>query len=99
MLATRPSQSPDALEERVASLLQAYDAQGNHRTGTEVDNTSARWLADQVQRLGIEPSLEPFALNRVDPQSAYVRIGDHRLHGVPRFHAAITTADRVPLRF
>ncbi len=28
---------PGALEQRVASLLQAFDAQGNHRTGTAVD--------------------------------------------------------------
>ncbi len=31
----------DGLEQRVAAVIQAYDAQGNHRTGTEVDNASA----------------------------------------------------------
>ena len=36
--------SPDALEQRIAEVMQAYDAQGNHRTGTEVDNASAEWL-------------------------------------------------------
>jgi len=38
--------SVDALEQRVASVIQAYDSQGNHRTGTEVDNASAEWLAN-----------------------------------------------------
>src|SRR5215471_16505865 len=55
-----------ALEERIADVLAAYDAQGNHRTGTSVDNASAQWLARQVQQSGAEPELEPFALSRVD---------------------------------
>jgi len=38
--------SGGALEQRVASVLQAFDAQGNHRTGTAVDTASAEWLAD-----------------------------------------------------
>jgi len=36
---------PATLEQRIASSLQAYDFQGNHRTGTAVDNASAEWLA------------------------------------------------------
>jgi hypothetical protein len=43
---------PDALEQRIAAVIHAYDAQGNHRTGTEVDNASAEWLAEQVRQLG-----------------------------------------------
>jgi hypothetical protein len=87
--------SPDALEQRVARVIQAYDVQGNHRTGTEVDNASAEWLAGQVRQLGLKPSLEPFALSRVDPQLAYVRIADRRIDGVPMFDAGFTTADGV----
>src|SRR5258707_15247769 len=66
--------SSDALEHRIADVIAAFDAQGNHRTGTPVDNASAEWLARQVRQLGAEPELEPFALNRVDPQSSYLRI-------------------------
>jgi hypothetical protein len=76
-------------------VLQAFDAQGNHRTGTAVDRASAEWLAYQVRHLDIEPSLEPFALNRVDPQLTYVRIGNRRIDGVPMFDGAFTTADGV----
>src|SRR5882762_3826598 len=40
--AEQPSQdSRDTLEQRLAAVIQAYDAQGNHRTGTEVDTTSS----------------------------------------------------------
>src|SRR2546425_3042960 len=89
----QPSQiSPDALEQRIARVIQAYDAQGYHRTGTEVDAASAEWLAGQVRQLGLKPSIEAFALNRVDPQAAYVRIGYRRIDGVPMFDAGFTTA-------
>jgi len=84
-----------SLEERVESVLKAYDAQGDHRTGTEVDNASAHWLADQIRRLGIEALLEPFAVSRVDPQRAYARIGDRRIEGVPVFDGAFTSRDGV----
>src|SRR5437879_9554976 len=87
--------SPDALEQRVARVIQAYDAQGNHRTGTEVDNASAEWLASQVRRSGAAASLEPFALSRIDPQSCYLRIADRRIDSVPVFDAGFTGAEGV----
>jgi hypothetical protein len=86
---------PDALEQRVARVIQAYDAQGNHRTGTEVDNASAEWLSDQVRQLGAEPALETFTLNRIDPQSSYLRIAGRRIEGVPVFDAGFTAAEGV----
>ena len=86
---------PDALEQRIAGVVQAYDAQGNHRTGTDVDNASAEWLANQVRQLGAEPLLEPFTLTRVDPQSCYLRIAGRRIDGVPVFDAGFTNAEGV----
>ncbi len=87
--------SPGAVEQRLASVIQAYDAQGNHRTGTEVDKASAEWLANQVRQLGAEPSLEPFTLSRVDPQSCYLRVAGRRIDGVPLFDASFTGAEGV----
>lgn len=87
--------SSDALEQRIADVVAAFDAQGNHRTGTPVDNASAEWLARKVQQLGVEPELEPFALNRVDPQSCYLRIADRRIDGVPLFDASFTDGEGV----
>jgi len=86
---------PGALEQRVASLLQAFDAQGNHRTGTAADNASAEWLAGQVRQSGIEPSHEIFTLSRVDPQLAYARLANRRIDGVPMFDATFTSAEGV----
>ena len=82
--------SSSTVEQRVATVIQAYDAQGNHRTGTEVDRQSGEWLAEEVRRLGAESSLEPFTLSRVDPQSCYVRVGNRRIDGVPLFDAGFT---------
>jgi hypothetical protein len=90
-----PQTLPDDLGDRVAAVIQAYDAQGNHRTGTEVDKESADWLADQVRKSGAEPSLESFTLSRVDPQSCYLRVGGRRLDGVPLFDAGFTTREGV----
>src|SRR5215510_3413288 len=67
---------PFDLEQRVASVIVAYDAQGNHRTGTAVDRQSAEWLATQVRRVGVEPVLEPFTLNRIDVRTCYIRVAD-----------------------
>src|SRR6266481_5096689 len=83
---------PGALEPGVASLLQAFDAQGNHRTGTAVDNASADWLTDQVRQLGLEPSLETFTLSRADPQLAYARLANRRIDGVPMADSGCSAA-------
>ena len=83
------------LEQRVASVIRAYDAQGNHRTGTEVDNRSAEWLAGQARQLGAEVSLEPFSLTRVDPQLCYLSVGDRRIDSVPVFDGGFTDGEGV----
>jgi hypothetical protein len=51
------SQEPATLsvvEERVAGMIEAYDSQGNHRTGTAVDTQSGELLATHIRRIGVE---------------------------------------------
>jgi hypothetical protein len=91
----RSVDSSNIIEQRVATVIQTYDAQGNHRTGTDVDKKSGEWLAEEVRRLGVNASLESFTLNRVDPQSCYLRVGNRRIDGVPLFDAGFTDADGV----
>jgi hypothetical protein len=83
------------LEQRVASVIATYDAQGNHRTGTAVDTQSGEWLAAQIRRLSVEPLLEPFTLDRVDLRSCYLRVADRRIEGVPLFDAGFTGPEGV----
>jgi hypothetical protein len=80
------------LERRLAELIGSYDAQGNHRTGTEGDAACALWLVAQLRKLGVETSMESFPLSRVDPQSCFLRIGGRRIDGVPLFDGAFTDA-------
>jgi hypothetical protein len=87
--------SSDALEQRLGALVEAYDSQGNHRTGTAVDHESAQWLVACARRLGVEATLEPFALDRIDPQPSYLRLANRCIGGVPLFDAGFTGPDGV----
>jgi hypothetical protein len=78
------------LEERLGAVVEAYDAQGNHRTATPVDNASAEWLALEARRAGVEPLLESFSVSRVDPVSCHLRVGERRIDGVPLFDGDFT---------
>jgi hypothetical protein len=78
--------------ERIIRIVEAYEHQGIHRTGTEVDRLSAEWLAREVSNAGLVPALEPFSLERVDPTSAFLVVQARRIEGVPLFDAGFTDA-------
>jgi hypothetical protein len=88
--ATAQGSTFNGIEQRLAAALEAYDAQGNHRTATEVDNTSAEWLAREIRQIGLDPSFEPFMMTRIDPLSCYIRVAGRRIEGVPLFDANFT---------
>lgn len=88
--------TPEAsMQRRVAQVIEEYDSQGWHRTGTQVDHASALWLADQVRRVSLEPSLEAFAIDRVEVSAAYVEVDGRRQEGLPLFDGAFTTDDGI----
>src|SRR5262245_17106427 len=89
------SSSDPAVTRRIAAAIGEFEAQGFHRTATPVDRASGEWLAERVKSTGLKPSLEPFAISRVDPVSARVGAGDRPIDGVPLFDAAFTSADGV----
>jgi hypothetical protein len=95
LLANEHASSSAMLELRLAEVIEAYDAQGNHRTATAVDNGSAEWLAGQIRPSGIEPSLETFSVARIDPLPCYLRIAGRRIEGVPLFDGGFTGPDGV----
>ena len=78
--------------ERIARVIEEYDGQGVHRTATEVDDRSAEWLADQVRAIGLEPVLEPYDVDRVDPGDCHLEIGGRRIEGVPLHDGGFTDA-------
>lgn len=88
-----------SVAERVAKVIREFEAQGYHRTATAVDRASGEWLADQVRQAGLTPTLEPFALSRVDLVANAITIGDRRVDGIPLFDGAFTDATGIRGRF
>lgn len=85
-----PPGGAETFEARVERVLREYDAQGIHRTGTEVDERCARWLADEARRLGAQSELEEMPFDRIDILEAYADLGGERFEGVPLFDAPFT---------
>ena len=77
-------------ESRIRRIIQAFEEQGFHRTGTPVDRASGNWLRDEARQAGLIASLEPFSLQRVDTLSTALTVGDRRIEGLPLFDAAFT---------
>ncbi len=82
----------NAQEERISRCIEVYDAQGFHRTGTDVDAASARWLLAEIQSLGYEAALEAYALSRIEVNQAFVEVAGKRSSGLPLFDGSFTDA-------
>lgn len=85
-----PSPPDRDARSRAARWLAAWDGQGLHRTATAGDDSGAEWLAAEASALGAEPSIEQFALDRLDPIDAFLEIGTSRIAAVPVFDAPAT---------
>lgn len=81
--------------DRISKIIQEFDAQGWHRSGTEVDHLFARWLAQRGRELGLDLELESFQLNRVVPQDCFLEIEGRRIEGLPFFDGSFTSAEGI----
>ena len=88
----RPDQ---ARRERIARVIREYDSQGDHRTGTPVDAESGRWLAEQIDDVGLEPELEWLGFSKIDVHAAYVEVDGRWAEGVPLFDGGFTDTEGV----
>ena len=84
-----------ARRDRIAKVIREFDSQGDHRTGTPVDQESGRWLSDWVRGAGVEPEAERLPFSKIDMLHTYVEVGDRWAEGVPLFDGAFTDADGV----
>ncbi len=73
------------LQQRITTIIKEYDNQGIHRTGTEVDKQNAHWLASKIKKIGLNPYLDEFSLNRVDIAEGSIEVGAEKIAGVPLF--------------
>src|SRR5262245_63424526 len=76
--------------QRVTQIVSAFEKQGIHRTGTDIDRLSAEWLAAEVRDAGLSPALEPFSISRVDPVEAALTVGGSLIAGGPMFDVGFT---------
>ena len=79
------------MQQRIGTVIRAYEEQGVHRTGTAVDRISGDWLANEVRQIGLEPVLEEFSLSRVDPVDASLAVDDRKIEGLPLFDGGFTS--------
>ena len=93
--ADTPGDEAKLVEDRVSGIIAAYDSQGIHRTGTGGDQACARWLAEEVDRLGVESSLEGLPFRRIDVVECSLEIAGRRIDGVPLFNAPPTPQDGI----
>lgn len=84
------SDAHSVLEARISRIIEAYSAQGEHRTGTAVDAASAGWLAKEIENLGIKASLPTFEFNRFVADQADIRWGAYQVEGLPLYDGGLT---------
>jgi hypothetical protein len=78
--------------ERIANAIRMYQLHGVHRTATDVDSTSGRWLASEASHAGAEITPRAFPLSKVVLEASYVEAGGVRREALPFFDSSFTTA-------
>jgi hypothetical protein len=94
-LFAQDSSADAAAQRRIENIIRAYEEQGIHRTGTEVDRISGDWLANQIRLIGLTPAQEAFTISRIDPIAASLSADSRRIEGVPLFDGGFTDASGV----
>src|SRR5437879_5722100 len=84
-----------SVQQRIGAVIQAYEQQGFHRTGTDVYRLAADWLAGAVREIGLEPAHEEFALSRVDPVGASLAVNGRTIDGLPLFDGTFTHVEGI----
>lgn len=87
--------SEEKMEERIASIIREYDAQGIHRTGTDVDNVSAEWMASRITGMGVTPEIDAFEFERVEILDGRFEVAGVGVQGIPMFDCGFTDANGV----
>ena len=75
--------------------LVKWDSIEIHRTGTEGDNETAYWLADEIKRLHLVPELDSFNFTMRTPRKSIVTNGFHTAKGLPLFDGGSTSPDGI----
>jgi hypothetical protein len=82
-------------DARIARDIAEFDAQGWHRTATDVDAASGAWLRERLAEAGIDARLETYPFSRLVPRDCRLMTGDYDVAGLPLFDAPATPAEGV----
>ena len=83
------------LHDNIAADIRAWDAIGNHRTGTDGDRDAAAWLAESCRQAGVAAVPSEFPLRRWLPGRCAVTVDGQVAKGVPLFDGGTTAAQGV----
>lgn len=70
---------------RINRWVSAFDQQGDHRTGSRVDQESGDWLCEQISAMGARPEKVQFSLPLVQIDECRVCLADIKIDAVPLF--------------
>jgi hypothetical protein len=81
--------------DRAARWIQAYDAQGIHRSASPADERSAEWLASEATDGRAHVQIDEFPFDRVEPIASYVEVDGICIAGEPLFDSPFTNAEGI----
>ena len=76
---------PEQQRQRIVSLVREFDQQGDHRTGSRVDQKSGDWLCAQIHKAGGQAKKKHFSLPLVHVDTCKLGLADTIMDGVPLF--------------
>ena len=93
--ATR-SEYDDADDVAFAELVEdirSWDAESQHRTGTDGDRRTSEVLVSRLARSEVAATIVEHPFQRRVPNNCYVQVGDEKIEGIPLFDGGVTPGE------
>ena len=81
------------IKNNIKEDLIKWDSIKLHRTGTEGDNETAYWLADEINKCGLTGEVDSFNFIKRTPGRCEVTNGTHTAIGLPMFDGGSTSSN------
>lgn len=86
---------PSSVQSRITNDLREWDANPEHRTGTDGDRLTSEWLASKIRDVGQDPTIDEFPFRRRTPKECRVVLGETAVPGIPLFDCNETPPEGV----
>ncbi len=81
--------------EMLYQEIEHLASMGDHRTGTEGDLRTTRWLADELDSAGLDVEQQPFSLQQFFPEKTELLLGEMRISAFPHWFPTATTNEGI----